>query len=69
MNIAEIKKIIDSDLPEEYKRTAILNSICKDDNALPDLLEMLHEERRFKHEALRLAYIELTKYVEVIQKK
>lgn len=50
MNIEYIKKVVESEIPEEMKRRAILVSISMDDNAIPEIMEMLNHERSKKKE-------------------
>lgn len=60
MDIDQITKVINSDIPDENKRTAILNIISRDANAIPDLLEMLQEERDFKQDFIKNINFELS---------
>lgn len=48
MNIKELKEIINSSLPEEIIKSEIINSIAKDENAIPTIMLILERERKFK---------------------
>ena len=48
MNIKELKEIINSSLPEEIIKSYIINSIAKDENAIPTIMLILERERKFK---------------------
>jgi hypothetical protein len=52
MNLDYIKKVLDSGMPAELKRRSILSIISKDENAIPEILEILNHERARKKELI-----------------
>ncbi len=50
MNIEELKAIINSDLPIEVMKSEIINSLAKDENVIPVVMQILEREREFKKE-------------------
>lgn len=52
MDIKELKTIINSGLPDELIKSAIINSLAKDDNVILIVLKILERERNDKKELL-----------------
>lgn len=52
MDIKSIKQIVNSDLPEDYQRDAILLLISKDREAIPHMLRILNDEREQQRELI-----------------
>jgi len=50
MNLPELKSIINSGLPDDIIKSEIINSLAKDENIIPDILQILEKERAFKKE-------------------
>lgn len=50
MNIEELKTIVNSDLPIEVMKSEIINSLAKDENVIPVVMQILEREREFKKE-------------------
>ena len=50
MNIKELKSIINSGLPDDVIKSEIINSLAKDENVIPVVMEILERERQFKKE-------------------
>jgi hypothetical protein len=50
MNLKELKSIINSDLPDEVIKLAVINSIAKDENVIITIMKVLEREREFKKE-------------------
>src|SRR5690606_13690207 len=50
MNIQELKSIINSGLPDDIVKSEIINSLAKDENVIPVVMEILERERQFKKE-------------------
>jgi hypothetical protein len=46
MNLQKIKSIIDCDLPEDFKRSMVIAEIAKDEQVIPDILDVLNYERK-----------------------
>jgi hypothetical protein len=61
MKLKEIKDVLDSDIPDDSKRYAILKLIAKDENAIPDILEILDYERKSKKALLENINLLLSK--------
>lgn len=52
MNLAELKSIINSGLPDDIIKSEIINSLAKDENIIPVIMQILERERAFKKELL-----------------
>jgi hypothetical protein len=50
MNIKELKKIANSDIPEELMKSAIINSLARDENIITLVMKILDQERQLKKE-------------------
>jgi hypothetical protein len=50
MNLPELKSIINSGLPDEVIKSEIINSLAKDENIIPVIMQILERERAFKKE-------------------
>ena len=50
MNIKELQSIINSGLPDEVIKSEIINSLAKDENVIPVIMNILKREREFKKE-------------------
>lgn len=48
MNLPELKSIINSGLPDEVIKSEIINSLAKDENIIPVIMQILERERAFK---------------------
>lgn len=67
MNLDKIKTIINSGLPKELKEEAILSIIADDEEAIPTILQFLHEERRVKKELILDTNAELSRALVVLR--
>ena len=61
MNINEIKEIVNSDLPNDYKEKSILFILSKDKNVIPYLLYILERERETNKELILDSNLELSR--------
>jgi|TARA_Y100000310_G_C20704425_1_gene834171 hypothetical protein len=61
MEITEIKNIVNSDLPDQYKERALLKVLAKDDDIIPNMLEILKIERETKKDLLTDINLELSR--------
>lgn len=52
MDIRKLKLLMLSDLPEDVLRHGVIQLIAQDEQAIPDILEVLNHERKRKKELL-----------------
>lgn len=50
MDIQELKTILNSELPDEIKKSEIINCLSKDEQVIPVIMSILEREREFKKE-------------------
>lgn len=50
MDIKEIRKIINSELSDEYTEKMIINILAKDEKVIPMVMKILEQERVYKNE-------------------
>lgn len=50
MDIKEIRKIINSELSDEYTEKMIINILAKDEKVIPMIMNILEQERAYKNE-------------------
>ena len=59
--IKAIKEIIESDWPDNFKETLILEAIAKNKKAIPTILKLLHSERVTKDNLILDMNLELSR--------
>jgi hypothetical protein len=52
MNLKEIKKVLEYNIPDETKRTLIIRILSEDKNVIPTIMEILDYERQKKAELI-----------------
>ncbi len=68
MDIKTLKEIVNSDASNELKEKLIINCLASDENAISNVLKILHEERKNKSELIRDMNAELSRahiYIEI----
>jgi len=59
--IKEIKLILDSELPDEFKEKNIFQAIAKNKHAIPCILKLINIERSENYELINDANVELSR--------
>ena len=70
LQVKEIKKIVNSNLPEAVQAMQIINVIASYENAIPIILEILQSERQSKSELVQDMNLELSRahiYIELLK--
>lgn len=67
MNIQQIQQIVNSSLPDNAKRLCIITVIANDEQAIPDILEMLNNERETNKELILESNAELSRALITLQ--
>lgn len=69
MDLKTITDIVNSNMPDSYKETGILLVIAKDEKVIPNILEILNNERQLKKELLLDTNEELSRALIVLKDK
>lgn len=67
MNLNEIKKVLDSRIPNDAKERLILLIIADDKNAIPTILQILENERNLNKDLIADSNMELSRALVVLK--
>ncbi len=70
MDLEEIKKVVNSEIPDNLKEFQLLTILSKDEKLIPTLLGVLQEERKFKKELITDMNLELSRahiFIDVLE--
>jgi hypothetical protein len=67
MDIDSIKKIVNSNIPDESKRQCIIGILANDKDVIPEILQILNEERKQKENLILDFNAELSRALVVLK--
>lgn len=69
MDIDSIKKIVNSNIPDELKAQHIISILANDKDVIPEILQILDEERKQKENLILDSHSELSRALVVLNDK